>query len=142
MFRKRSLIDIVIGTYYKDAKSLIQEDIEGEENDSEKTDKIVTVNYVDSNERTFNEKENENIILSDKKNEDESAKGKKVQKKNHFLIYIIPLFLCICLFSNVVINKTLPFKHLLKFNKYYTERFINYDDEKISFKKDYRCNSW
>lgn len=132
LFRKRSLIDIVTGTYYKDAKSLIQEDVEGEENDSEKTGKIVTVNYVDSNERAFNEKENENIILSDKKNKEESVKEEKVQKKNNFLIYIIPLFLCICLLSNVVINKTLPFKHLLKFNKYYTERFINYDNEKIS----------
>ena len=108
LFRKRSLIDIVTGTYYKDAKSLIQEDVEGEENDSEKTDKIVTVNYVDSNERAFNENENDNIILSDKKNENESVKEETVQKKNNFLIYIIPLFLCICLFSCLVIYEVLP----------------------------------
>lgn len=159
LFRKRSLIDIVTGTYYKNAKSLIPENVEDEDNDSEKgekkwaeknnsceltinscesadksckTDKIVTITCVDSNERALSKKENENIILSKEKDTKGPGKRGKDQNKNKFLVYIIPLFLCICLLSSVVINKTLPLKYLLNFNEYYTERFINYDNEKIS----------
>lgn len=154
LFRKRSLIDIVTGTYYKDAKSITQNNVEGEDSDSEKVEKqsnnkdscelsnnscesdnscksdnIITVNCVGSNEMSFIKKENDDNILSDKNG---PMKEKEVQKKNKFLVYIIPLFLCICLLSSVVINKTLPLKYLLNFNEYYTERFINYDNEKIS----------
>ena len=39
LFRKRSLIDIVTGTYYKDAKSITQNNVEGEDSDSEKVEK-------------------------------------------------------------------------------------------------------
>lgn len=155
LFHKRSLIDIVTGTYYKDAKSITQKKIEGEDIDSEKVekkqsnnkdscelsinscesdnsckaDKVITVNNVGSNEMSFIKKENDDNILSDKNG---PMKENGVQKKNKFLVYIIPLFLSICLLSSVVINKTLPLKYLLNFNEYYTERFINYDNEKIS----------
>lgn len=78
---------------------------------------------------SFIKKENDDNILSDKNG---PMKENGVQKKNKFLVYIIPLFLSICLLSSVVINKTLPLKYLLNFNEYYTERFINYDNEKIS----------
>lgn len=159
LFRKRSLIDIVTGTYYKNAKSLIPENVEDEDNDSEKgekkwaeknnsceltinscesadksckTDKIVTITCVDSNERALSKKENENIILSKEKDTKGPVKRGKDQNKNKFLVVIIPLFICICLLSSVVINQTLPLKYLLKFNKYYTERLINYENEKIS----------
>lgn len=153
LFRKRSLIDIVTGTYYKDVKSLNQKNVEEvksvsseannkqseEMNTCESTDNSLRtdadVNDEGVNEKSLSPKENEVITSRNENNTDEPLRVKKVKKHNNFLVCIIPLFVCICLFSCLVINEVLPIKHGFDFLKYNTERFRNFDNEKISINK-------
>lgn len=126
LFRKRSLIDIVTGTYYKDVKSLNQKNVEEvksvsseannkqseEMNTCESTDNSLRtdadVNDEGVNEKSLSPKENEVITSRNENNTDEPLRVKKVKKHNNFLVCIIPLFVCICLFSCLVINEVLP----------------------------------
>lgn len=121
---------------------------ETDDNSCETKDSIITNDVVDNdslqNDNPLSDEEKENSLSDEKNNKtmdnikstDELVKERKGLKNYIFLLFVISLFICICISSYYAINKVFYLNGLQVLKEYNEKYYTYFDKEKIVVQKN------
>lgn len=135
LFCKRSLLDIVTGTYYKSIESLSQNTVSEQEKEttgSEKESVSESIEKQSKENGSTKHHEEEGKALTNIP--EKYALQERPKKMRMYLI--IPLLLCLFIASSYVIYNYMPLQSQLAFKKYNIARFDNFTKERLSINKE------